>query len=46
MTFIDASISMGPHLLADHPALDLLNTEAQIAGNPYDFWRTNDDVLR
>lgn len=35
-----------PYLLADHPALDLLNTEAQIAGKLFDFWQGNDDVLR
>lgn len=35
-----------PLLVADHLALDLLNTEAQTGGQSIDFWRTGDDVLR
>jgi len=33
-------------MLADHPALDLLNTEASTDGEPVDFWHTGDDVLQ
>lgn len=33
-------------LLADHLALDLLNTEARKDGRLFDYWRDGDDVLR
>jgi predicted RNA-binding Zn ribbon-like protein len=33
-------------MLADHPALDFLNTEARINGELVDFIETDDDVLR
>ena len=33
-------------LLADHLALDLLNTEARDDGAAVEFWRSGDDVLR
>ncbi|GGY41172.1 CGNR zinc finger domain-containing protein [Pseudoduganella albidiflava] len=36
----------GPPLLADHLALDLLNTEARADGAAVEFWHTGDDVLR
>jgi predicted RNA-binding Zn ribbon-like protein len=32
--------------LGDHLALDLLNTEARVQGREFDFWTTNQDVLR
>lgn len=35
-----------PLLLADHLALDLLNTEAGTEGQHIDFWRNGDDVSR
>ncbi|WP_034947929.1 CGNR zinc finger domain-containing protein [Erwinia oleae] len=35
----------GPLLVADHPALDFLNTVAQVEGQPYDFWQSDQDVL-
>lgn len=33
-------------MLADHPALDFLNTEARIDGQIVDFLQSDDDVLR
>lgn len=35
-----------PLLVGDHPALDLLNTEAGRGEQYVDFWRSGDDVLR
>lgn len=35
-----------PSVAADHPALDLLNTVAQIDGNPVDSWTSDEDVAR
>jgi predicted RNA-binding Zn ribbon-like protein len=35
-----------PPVAADHPALDLLNTIAQIDGNPVDSWISDEDVVR
>ena len=35
-----------PLLVADHPALDLLNTEAGSEEQYVDFWRSGEDVLR
>ncbi|MFS2222585.1 CGNR zinc finger domain-containing protein [Pantoea sp. B65] len=34
----------GPWFLADHPALDFINTTAQIDGHEHDFWQSDDDV--
>ncbi|MGW1443022.1 CGNR zinc finger domain-containing protein [Serratia rhizosphaerae] len=34
----------GPLFVADHGALDFLNTVAQLDGQPYDFWQSDDDV--
>jgi predicted RNA-binding Zn ribbon-like protein len=34
-----------PLLVADHVALDLLNTEARSGEQTVDFWRSGDDVL-
>jgi predicted RNA-binding Zn ribbon-like protein len=35
-----------PLFLADHPALDMLNTLAVVDAMPVEFWRTDADVLR
>lgn len=35
----------GPRLLADHVALDLLNTIEQAGGQPLDHWQSDADVL-
>lgn len=40
-----ASLAQAP-LLADHRALDLLNTEARKDGAMLDYWQSGDDVLR
>lgn len=32
--------------LGDHLAMDLLNTEARVQGHAFDFWTSNQDVLR
>jgi len=34
----------GPWFLADHPALDFINTEAIVEGHPHDFWQIDQDV--
>lgn len=34
----------GPWFLADHPALDFINTEAIVEGQTHDFWQTDQDV--
>lgn len=34
----------GPWFLADHPALDFINTVAIVEGQPHDFWQTDQDV--
>ena len=41
----DSSLAQAP-LLADHRALDLLNTEARKDGVVLDYWNTGDAVLR
>ena len=41
-----ALVPLEPPLLADHLALDLLNTEAESEGEHVDFWQSGDDVLR
>ena len=33
-----------PALIADHPVLDMLNTIANVDGQPHDFWQTDEDV--
>jgi predicted RNA-binding Zn ribbon-like protein len=35
-----------PPLIADHPALDLMNTVATVDGAQMDFWQSDADVLR
>ncbi|WP_151635982.1 CGNR zinc finger domain-containing protein [Noviherbaspirillum aerium] len=45
----DSELQSGPAepmLLADHLALDLLNTEAGTGGQRIDFWRNGEDVSR
>ena len=34
----------GPWFLADHGALDFINTVAQAGGQPHDFWQSDEDV--
>mgnify|MGYP004708874845 CR=1 FL=1 len=34
----------GPWFLADHPALDFINTQAIAEGRPHDFWQSDRDV--
>jgi len=41
----DQSAAAWPPVAADHPALDLLNTVAQIDGKPVDSWTSDTDVL-
>ncbi|MEQ4584193.1 MAG: ABATE domain-containing protein, partial [Pantoea agglomerans] len=36
--------AQGPWFLADHPALDFINTLAIVEGQPHDFWQTDQDV--
>jgi predicted RNA-binding Zn ribbon-like protein len=36
--------SSEPQLIADHLALDLINTVAQVDGHATDFWQTDEDV--
>jgi predicted RNA-binding Zn ribbon-like protein len=38
--------SAEPLVLADHPALDLLNTIAKVDGQDFDFWKSDADVDR
>ncbi len=42
----DQSAAAWPPVAADHPALDLLNTLAQIDGKPLDSWASDADVQR
>jgi predicted RNA-binding Zn ribbon-like protein len=39
-----SDIVLHPHVAADHPALELLNTVAQIDGKPLDAWASDADV--
>lgn len=36
--------TQGPWFLADHPALDFINTLAMVDGQPHDFWQSDRDV--
>ncbi|PLR47563.1 hypothetical protein CYR40_08140 [Chimaeribacter arupi] len=40
------STPTGPLFLADHPALDFINSVAQAGGEPHDAWQSDEDVLR
>lgn len=42
----DQSAAAWPIVAADHPALDLLNTIAQIDGKPADSWASDTDVVQ
>jgi predicted RNA-binding Zn ribbon-like protein len=42
----DQNAAAWPPVAADHPALDLLNTVAQIDGKPVDSWTSDADVQR
>ena len=33
-----------PASIADHPVLDMLNTVANVNGQPHDFWQADEDV--
>jgi predicted RNA-binding Zn ribbon-like protein len=45
-TFESSSDVSAPTLLADHPALDFLNTVAIVNGQPVDFLQSDEEVLR
>ncbi|WP_455825204.1 CGNR zinc finger domain-containing protein [Pseudomonas graminis] len=36
--------SLEPHVLADDPVLDMLNTRANVDGEPFEFWQSDADV--
>jgi predicted RNA-binding Zn ribbon-like protein len=38
------SVNTEPFLIADHPALDMLNTVVHLNGTTMDLWRSNEDV--
>lgn len=40
-----AAAPMAPPFLADHPALDLINTVVQINGQGFDLWQDDADVF-
>jgi predicted RNA-binding Zn ribbon-like protein len=44
--FESASVPSAPFFLADHPALDFLNTVAVVDGQPVDFLQSDEDVIR
>lgn len=46
MSEIESCVPAEPHILADHPALDLLNTVALVDGVPFDYFHSGADVLR
>lgn len=46
MSEIESRFPAEPHVLADHSALDLLNTVALINGVPFDYFQSGADVLR
>lgn len=46
MSETESHFPVEPHLLADHPALDLLNTVALINRVPFDYFQSGADVLR
>ncbi len=45
-SFEPASLPMEPILIADHVALDMLNSLAAQNGAPLEFWNTDRDILR
>lgn len=38
--------SVEPYVLADNPVLDMLNTRANVDGQPFEFWQSDADVER
>ncbi|MCK2126829.1 ABATE domain-containing protein [Thauera aromatica] len=46
MAAIEPAFPTEPYVLADHPVLDLLNTVATVHGEPFDFFQSNEDVVR
>ena len=40
------AVPLEPHVLADDPVLDMLNTRATIDGEPFEFWQNDADVER
>ncbi|MGA9700976.1 CGNR zinc finger domain-containing protein [Pseudomonas sp.] len=38
--------SVEPYVLADNPVLDMLNTRANVDGQPFEFWQSDGDVER
>ncbi|MDH4563704.1 ABATE domain-containing protein [Pseudomonas sp. BN411] len=44
MTTAASSSPLEPFVLADHPVLDMLNTQAAVDGAPLEFWRSDEDV--
>ncbi len=38
--------SVEPYVLADNPVLDMLNTRANVDGEPFEFWQSDADVER
>ncbi|MCC6071781.1 CGNR zinc finger domain-containing protein [Massilia sp. GCM10020059] len=46
MTVQQTGVDAGPFVMVgDHPAMDLLNTQAGCGANEIDFWKTGADVL-
>lgn len=44
MPTLAATAPDAPLLIADDPVLDMLNTAANVNGQPHDCWQTDDDV--
>ncbi|WP_271407574.1 CGNR zinc finger domain-containing protein [Pseudomonas sp. Q1-7] len=44
MTIPPSTAPSEPLLLADHPVLDMLNTQARVDGVPHEFWCSDADV--
>lgn len=41
-----ATEPLEPYVLADDPVLDMLNTRANVDGEPFEFWQSDADVER
>ena len=41
-----ATAPLEPYVLADDPVLDMLNTRANVDGEPIEFWQSDTDVER
>lgn len=41
-----ATALLEPYVLADDPVLDMLNTRANVDGQAFEFWQSDDDVER